>query len=90
MLEYGEKIDLNVIILGDKGVGKSSIIQIIKNGELKEHGNDLTDNNGNLILKRKYEKKNKIILLHLRKPEYQQITGYNIPIQYYSDSHIVL
>ena len=27
--EEEEKINLNVIILGDKGVGKSSIIQII-------------------------------------------------------------
>ena len=34
MLEEEEKINLNVIILGDKGVGKSSIIQIIKNGEI--------------------------------------------------------
>ena len=90
MKEEEEKIDLNVIILGDKGVGKSTIIQIIKNSELKEHGNDLKDNNGNFILKRKYEKKNKIILLHLREPEYQQITGENIPPQYYRDSHIVL
>ena len=53
--EEEEKINLNVIILGDKGVGKSSIIQIIKNGEIKEHSNDLKDNNGNFILKRKYE-----------------------------------
>ena len=90
MKEEEEKIDLNVIILGDKGVGKSTIIQIIKNSELKEHGNDLKDNNGNFILKRKYEKRNKIIFLHLRKPEYQQITGENIPTQYYRDSHIVL
>ena len=88
--EEEEKINLNVIILGDKGVGKSSIIQIIKNGEIKEHSNDLKDNNGNFILKRKYEKKKKIILLHLKEPEYQQILGDNIPIQYYRDSHIVL
>ena len=81
---------INVILLGDKGVGKSTIIQIIKNSELKEHGNDLKDNNGNFILKRKYEKRNKIIFLHLRKPEYEQITGENIPAQYYRDSHIVL
>ena len=88
--EEEEKINLNVIILGDKGVGKSSIIQIIKNGEIKEHSNDLKDNNGNFILKRKYEKKKKIILLHLKEPEYQQVLGENIPIQYYRDSHIVL
>ena len=81
MLEEEEKINLNVI---------SSIIQIIKNGEIKERSNDLKDNNGNFILKRKYEKKKKIILLHLKEPEYQQILGENIPIQYYRDSHIVL
>ena len=88
--EEEEKIDLNVIILGDKGVGKSSIVQIIKNGEIKEHDNNLKDNTGNFILKRKYEKRKKIILLHLREPEYQKTSGESIPIQYYRDSHIVL
>ena len=88
MLEE-EEINLNVIILGDNDVGKSSLVQILKNGKSKDD-NSLIDKNGNFIIKAKYEKENKILLLHLKEPEHQKIYDGNIPKQYILDSHIVL
>ena len=90
MLEEEEEINLNVIILGDNDVGKSSLVQIIKNGKSKENDNSLVDKNENFIIKAKYEKEKKVILLHLKEPEHQKIYDGNIPKQYILDSHIVL
>ena len=75
--------DLNVIILGDKRVGKSSILQIIKQGESIENNNSSINKN-NFIIKKKYERKKIEILLHFKDVE-NQITP-----QYIRDSHIVL
>ena len=90
MIEEEEEINLNVIILGDNDVGKSSLVQIIKNGKSKENDNSLVDKNENFIIKAKYEKEKKVILLHLKEPEHQKIYDGNIPKQYILDSHIVL
>ena len=93
MLEKEEEeikeINLNVIILGDNDVGKSSLVQILKNEKSKDD-NNLVDKNGNFIIKAKYEKENKILLLHLKEPEHQKIYDGNIPKQYILNSHIVL
>ena len=75
--------DLNVIILGDNRVGKSSILQIIKQGESIENNNSSINKN-NFIIKKKYERKKIEILLHFKDVE-NQITP-----QYIRDSHIVL
>ena len=89
-MKMENKKDLNVIILGDNDVGKSSLVQIIKNGKSKENDNSLVDKNENFIIKAKYEKEKKVILLHLKEPEHQKIYDGNIPKQYILDSHIVL
>ena len=74
---------MNVIILGDNRVGKSSILQIIKQGESIENNNSSINKN-NFIIKKKYERKKIEILLHFKDVE-NQITP-----QYIRDSHIVL
>ena len=59
--------EINVIILGDKGVGKTSIFNILKEGSSNEI--NFNNNNSNDIerfnIKRKYEKKNLIISLNI-------------------------
>ena len=82
-MKMENKKDLNVIILGDKRVGKSSILQIIKQGESIENNNSSINKN-NFIIKKKYERKKIEILLHFKDVE-NQITP-----QYIRDSHIVL
>ena len=82
-MKMENKKDLNVIILGDKRVGKSSILQIIKQGESIENNNSWINKN-NFIIKKKYERKKIEILLHFKDVE-NQITP-----QYIRDSHIVL
>ena len=81
------KKELKVITLGDSGVGKTSIINIIK-----ERDNNFSKNSktGNFIIKRKYEKKKKIISLNLIDSDCNQNNEKNIPKQYIRDSHIVL
>ena len=82
-MKMENKKDLNVIILGDNRVGKSSILQIIKQGESIENNNSSINKN-NFIIKKKYERKKIEILLHFKDVE-NQITP-----QYIRDSHIVL
>ena len=82
-MKMENKKDLNVIILGDNRVGKSSILQIIKQGESIENNNSSINKN-NFIIKKKYERKRIEILLHFKDVE-NQITP-----QYIRDSHIVL
>ena len=82
-MKMENKKDLNVIILGDNRVGKSSILQIIKQGESIENNNS-SINKSNFIIKKKYERKKIEILLHFKDVE-NQITP-----QYIRDSHIVL
>ena len=82
-MKMENKKNLTVIIIGDNRVGKSSILQIIKQGESIENNNSSINKN-NFIIKKKYERKKIEILLHFKDVE-NQITP-----QYIRDSHIVL
>ena len=82
-----ETKELKAIILGDSGVGKTSILNIIKGRDNNISNND---KNGNFVIKRKYEKKNMMISLNLMDSNCNQNNEKSIPIQYIRDSHIVL
>ena len=82
-----DKKELKVITLGDSGVGKTSIINIIKE---RDNNFSKSGKKGNFIIKRKYEKKNIIISLNLIDSDCNQNNEKNIPKQYIRDSHIVL
>jgi len=82
-----EKKELKVITLGDSGVGKTSILNIIKGRDNNISNND---KDGNFVIQRKYEKKNMMISLNLMDSNSNQNNEKNIPIQYIRDSHIVL
>ena len=82
-----DKKELKVITLGDSGVGKTSIINTIKE---RDNNFSKSDKKGNYIIKRKYEKKNIIISLNLIDSDCNQNNEKNIPKQYIRDSHIVL
>ena len=80
---------INIITLGDTGVGKTSIIKRIQKGEFDEEikatvGNDI------LTLKRPYKKKNLTMLLTFYDTAGQEIFLNILPLQYIRDSHIVL
>jgi len=82
-------ITINIITLGACGVGKTSIINRIKDGTFRDHYK-ATVGLDYFIITRKYEKKNIIMLL-----QFNDTTGLEqfqniIPIQYIRDSHIVL
>ena len=81
-------ININVITLGDCGVGKTSIIKRIKTGKFEEFYSP-TVGFDFFVIKRKYEKKSLIISLNFKdttgQEEYHGITN-----QYIRDSHIVL
>ena len=83
-----KQVDINVITLGDCGVGKTSIINRIKTNKFEEHYSP-TIGFEFFSIKRKYEKKNLIISLNFKdttgQEAYQAITN-----QYIRDSHIVL
>ena len=83
-----KKKTLNVITLGDSFVGKTSIIQRIKDGKFNEMV-QATTYLDHFCIERKYEKKNIIINLLFKDTagheRYQEV-----PIQYIRDSHIVL
>ena len=82
-----ETKELKAITLGDSGVGKTSILNIIKGRDNNISNND---KNGNFVIKRKYEKKNMMISLNLMDSNCNQNNEKSIPIQYIRDSHIVL
>ena len=79
--------ELKVITLGDRGVGKTSILNIIKGRDNNISNNDI---NENFIIKRKYEKKNIMFTLNLMDSNCNQNNEKSLPIQYIRDSHIVL
>ena len=83
---------LNLIILGDKGVGKTSIFNIIKERALNEGNNDINDLNDIdcFNIKRKYDKRNIVISLNIKDIKNQDNFKGNPPIQYIRDNHIVL
>ena len=59
------KKEINVVILGDKGVGKTSIFNILKGGTTNEKENNNINDIESFNIKRKYEKKNIIISLNI-------------------------
>ena len=79
---------INVITLGDSFVGKTSIIQRIKDGTFNDNL-ERTHKFEDFTIERKYEKKNIIIDLFFKdtvgQEEYQEL-----PMQYIRDSHVVL
>ena len=82
-------ITINIITLGACGVGKTSIINRIKDGTFRDYYK-ATVGLDYFVMTRKYEKKNIIMLL-----QFNDTTGLEqfqniIPIQYIRDSHIVL
>ena len=86
-MEIDKKI--NVIILGDKGVGKTSIFNIIKEKALTDIISDINDIDS-FIIKVNYEKKNTIISLNIKDIKNQENFKGNIPLQYIRNNHIVL
>jgi GTPase SAR1 family protein len=85
--------EINVIILGDKGVGKTSIFNILKQGssnEINFNNNNKSNDIERFNIKRKYEKKNMIISLNIN--DIKNIDNYkgNIPMQYIHNNNIIL
>ena len=82
-------IEINVITLGTSGVGKTSIINRIKNGNFRE-AYEVTLITGSFTIKRKYETKNLIISLNFRDTMGQERYQSLIPLQYIRNSAVVL
>ena len=89
-IEKEKEIDINVIILGDKGVGKTSIFNKLKEGASNENNNKNINDIDCINIKRKYEKKNKIISLNIKDIKNQDNFKGNIPIQYIHNNNIIL
>ena len=89
-IEKEKEIDINVIILGDKGVGKTSIFNKLKEGASNENNNKNINDIDCINIKRKYEKKNKIISLNIKDIKNQDNFKGNIPIQYIYNNNIIL
>ena len=82
-------VNINVITLGDAGVGKTSLIKGIFDGNFKE-SNKTTVTLDNFVIKRKYERKNIIISLNFHDTLGFEKNEGIIPKQYIRDSHVVL
>ena len=82
-------IEINVITLGASGVGKTSIINRIKNGSFRE-AYEVTLITESFTIKRKYETKNLIISLNFRDTMGQERYQSLIPLQYIRNSAVVL
>ena len=84
-----EERDLNVITLGETGVGKTSIINRLKNDSFNE--NELsTDYSTCFTLQRPFNKLNITMNLNFRDTVGQERKIDTLPKQYIRDSHIVL
>ena len=83
-----KKKTINVITLGDSNVGKTSIIQRIKDGTFNEYVK-ATVYLDNFIIERKYEKKNIMINLVFKDTAGEE-KHQEVPMQYIRDSHVVL
>ena len=82
-----EKV-INVITLGDSGVGKTSIIQRFKDDTFSD---DMTVTLGIdvVVLKRKFENRDLTMSLHIHDTAGQEVYK-TIPLNYIRNSHIVL
>jgi len=85
---YNERY-INLIVLGDNGVGKTSIIKRIKDGKFQDIYPS-TIKTDFFVIKRKYERKNIIIYLDFYDTPGQEALENIIPIDYIYNSHIVL
>ena len=82
-------VEINVINLGAAGVGKTSILNRIKDGSFQEFY-PVTIQTGSFTIKRKYETKNLIISLNFRDTMGQERYQSLIPLQYIRNSAVVL
>ena len=80
---------INLIVLGESSVGKSSIIKRIKDGKFQEVY-EITIRTDFYVLRRKYEKKNIMMELAFYDIPGQEILEYCVPVNYIRDSHIIL
>ena len=80
---------VNVITLGDSGVGKTSIIKRIKEG-IFDDKIKTTINNDIFFIRKPYKTKNLTILLTFYDTIGQEIYMNLLPLQYIRNSHIVL
>ena len=80
---------VNVITLGDSGVGKTSIIKRIKEG-IFDDKIKATINNDIFFIRKPYKTKNLTILLTFYDTIGQEIYMNLLPLQYIRNSHIVL
>ena len=82
-------VEINVITLGAAGVGKTSILNRIKDGSFQEFY-PVTIQTGSFTIKRKYEAKNLFISLNFRDTAGQEKFQSLIPIQYIRNSAVAL
>ena len=80
---------VNVITLGDSGVGKTSIIKRIKEGTF-DNNIKATINNDIFFIRKPYKTKNLTILLTFYDTIGQEVYMNLLPLQYIRNSHIVL
>ena len=88
-MEKEKEVEINVITLGDTAVGKTSIINWIKDGIFRETykatiGLDF------FKIKRKYEKKNIMISLNFIDTTGQEQYQKTLPLNYIRNSHVVI
>ena len=81
-------VEINVITLGAAGVGKTSILNRIKDGSFQEQY-QVTLQTESFTIKRKYEAKNLIISLNFRDTAGEE-KFQSIPIQYIRNSPVAL
>ena len=81
--------DINIITLGETGVGKTSILNRLKNDSF--HDNELSTPLINIFIQqKKYEKRKLTINLKFRDTGGQEKFLTSLPKQYMRDSHVVL
>ena len=81
--------DLNVITLGETGVGKTSIINRLKDDSFNENESS-TDAMKSFTIQKQFKKLNLTINLNFRDTAGQEKLIDSLPKQYIRDSHIVL
>ena len=88
-MEKEKEVEINVITLGDVAVGKTSIINWIKDGIFREKY-QATIGLDFFKIKRKYEKKNIMISLNFIDTTGQEQYQKTLPLNYIRNSHVVI
>ena len=88
-MEKEKEVEINVITLGDVAVGKTSIINWIKDGIFREK-HQATIALDFFKIKRKYEKKNIMISLNFIDTTGQEQYQKTLPLNYIRNSHVVI